>query len=112
MSSWYYIPLFIHCFNFFFFIFFKAIDGGWGSWQAWSVCAGSPTKTTSRKRTCDNPAPSAAVQAMSGVPARPAGRMCPGVDPGKNEQTVTKNCPGGKLFYHKCSCYDVIFPKM
>ncbi|KAJ8674560.1 hypothetical protein QAD02_005822 [Eretmocerus hayati] len=52
-----------------------AVDGGWSKWSAWSTCGSDCTH--SRRRTCDEPAPSQ------------GGRACQGKD------IAVANCTGG-----------------
>lgn len=52
-----------------------AVDGGWSRWTAWSICGSDCTHT--RRRSCDEPAPS------------PGGRGCKGKD------VDVANCTGG-----------------
>ncbi|XP_031784792.1 netrin receptor UNC5C isoform X3 [Nasonia vitripennis] len=52
-----------------------AVDGGWSRWSAWSTCGSDCTH--SRRRTCDEPAPSQ------------GGRPCQGKD------VTVANCTGG-----------------
>merc|ERR1712048_971445 len=79
----------------------KAIDGKYGDWSEWSACPGN--RYTTRKRECNNPAPSNGGKDCSALGEKSELKDCP-VDGKFGEWSQWSACPGNKFSTRNREC--------